>query len=57
MRTAFVNADPVRVKRTYNFKRGTVIDHKTGVSLPLQVVLDGKIEPFIDARKKREAAS
>lgn len=30
--------------RTYNFKRGTVTDHRTGVSLPLRDCLAGKIE-------------
>jgi protein subunit release factor A len=40
--------------RTYNFKRGTVLDHRTGVELPLEPVLDGGIEPFIKAMLEKE---
>ena len=39
--------------RTYNYKRGTVTDHRTDTTLPLKLVLDGGIEPFISANRER----
>jgi protein subunit release factor A len=38
-----------RVVRTYNYKRGIVTDHRTGLSLQLKAVLDGQIDAFIQA--------
>lgn len=30
--------------RTYNYQRGTVLDHRTGKEAPLKEVLNGNIE-------------
>lgn len=35
--------------RTYHEPRGTVKDHRTGVTAPYRDTLDGKLEPFIEA--------
>ena len=35
--------------RTYNEKRNEVVDHRTGVSVPYNEALDGKIQPLIDS--------
>jgi protein subunit release factor A len=35
-----------RAVRTYNYKAGTVTDHRSGVVLPLREVLKGRIEGF-----------
>jgi peptide chain release factor 1 len=40
---------PTEVIRTYHFPRSTVKDHRSGVTLRLKDVLDGGIQPFIDA--------
>ena len=37
--------------RTYNFKRATIIDHRSGCVRPLRSLTDGDIQPFIDAMK------
>ena len=34
--------------RTYHEKRGTCKDHRTGTTLPLNDVLDGKIDGFME---------
>jgi len=41
--------------RSYDQKRGTVKDHRTGVELPYKDVLDGKIEAFVTAMIKQQA--
>ena len=40
--------------RTYHFKRGTALDHRTGVELPLDSVMNGEIDPFIKAMLEKE---
>jgi protein subunit release factor A len=40
--------------RTYNYKRGMALDHRTGVELPLEQVMDGRIEPFIKAMLEKK---
>lgn len=39
--------------RTYHYGRGTVKDHRTGIVLPLRDVMNGKIQPFIDAARSK----
>lgn len=41
-----VETKPVR---TYNFKRGTIIDHRSGISVSLRRAMDGDIQPLIDS--------
>ena len=41
--------------RTYHFPRQTAKDHRTKVILPLGEVLDGGIQPFIQAMVQQEA--
>lgn len=36
------------VVRTYHFERGEVIDHSTGLRLPVKRVLDGDIAAFVE---------
>ncbi len=43
--------------RTYNFPQNRVTDHRVGLSLnQLSSVLDGKLDPFIDALTEQEQA-
>lgn len=46
---------PVKRIRTYNEKRREVKDHRTGVVLDYHDVLDGNIQPFIDAMAAKRA--
>jgi len=42
--------------RTYHFPRQTVKDHRTKVTLPLEGVLDGNLDPFIEAMMVQQEA-
>ena len=41
------------VIRTYNYKRGMVTDHRSGISVNLKDVLAGRVQPFIEAMIRR----
>ena len=40
--------------RTYHEPRGTAKDHRTGVTLPLDKVLDGDIDQFVEAMLEKD---
>ena len=42
-----------KVVRTYNYKRGIAVDHRTGVTLPLKATLAGNLAAFIEAMRRR----
>lgn len=44
------------VVRTYHFQRRTAKDHRTKVTLPLEGVLDGNLNPFIEAMMVQQEA-
>ena len=48
MRGTFFGNLTVGAIRTYNFKRATVVDHRSGVSRPLKETMDGDLQPFVD---------
>lgn len=41
-----------RVVRTYNYKRGTVIDHRTGAVADLKRVMNGDVDLLLEKKKK-----
>ena len=53
MRGIVFGSRAAKTVRTYNYKRETVTDHRTGVVVPLKKALDGDISLFIEANKKR----
>lgn len=52
----FATTDPVRVRRTYDFKRDVVRDHVSGFTSPgVPRILDGKLEELIRAAALSDA--
>ena len=49
MRGVVFGMGPAKTIRTYNYKRGLVTDHRTGVILSLRQVLSGDIAAFVAA--------